>query len=103
MADAVAERVRIGSTTVRLIRGDISALEDVDAFVFYAQEDLALGSGFGTAITVRGGPTIQKELEGLAPVQTAGAVVSEAGNLKAKHIVHAVGPRFNEDDMEGKF
>jgi O-acetyl-ADP-ribose deacetylase (regulator of RNase III) len=101
MPEAVSEGTQINSSVVRLINGDITDLE-VDAFVFYAQADLALGSGFGTAISVRGGPTIQKELEKLAPLAMGQAVVSTAGNLKARYIVHAVGPTFQEDDTEGK-
>ena len=94
-------RYRSIAARVRLIRGDITEL-DVDAFVFYAQPDLALGSGFGTAISVRGGPSIQKELDELGPVETGQAVVTGAGKLKADFIVHAVGPRFQEEDTEGK-
>jgi O-acetyl-ADP-ribose deacetylase (regulator of RNase III) len=101
MAEAVSQDVQINRSIVRLVKGDITDLE-VDAFVFYAQPDLALGSGFGTAISVRGGPTIQQELQKLGPVATGEAVVSEAGKLKASFIVHAVGPRFQEDDTEVK-
>jgi O-acetyl-ADP-ribose deacetylase (regulator of RNase III) len=101
MPEAVPEDTQINNSVVRLINGDITDLE-VDAFVFYAQPDLTLGSGFGTAISVRGGPTIQKELEELAPVAAGEAVVSAAGNLKARYIVHAVGPTFQEEDSEGK-
>ncbi len=101
MAQAVSEGTQINETTVRLIRDDITDL-DIEAFVFYAQNDLVLGPGFGNAITVRGGPTIQKELEALAPVETGEAVVSDAGNLKAKYIIHAVGPKFQEADTEAK-
>lgn len=101
MAEAVSEGRRINRTVVRLTKDDITDIE-VDAFVFYAQADLALGSGFGTAISVRGGPTVQKELQELAPVATGEAVVSAAGNLKARHIIHAVGPKFQEEDTEGK-
>ncbi len=97
----VSEGVRINRSVVRLMKGDITELE-ADAFVFYAQPDLALGSGFGTAISVRGGPSIQKELQEMGPVATGAAVVSAAGNLKARYIVHAVGPRFQEEDIEGK-
>lgn len=101
MTDEVVEGMQINQSVVRLIKGDITDL-DVDAFVFYAQPDLALGSGFGGAITVRGGPSIQKELEQLGPVATGEAVVSAAGGLKAQHIIHAVGPRFQEEGTEGK-
>lgn len=101
MAEAVSEDLKINQAVVRLVKGDIVDLE-VDAFVFYAQSDLALGSGVGTAISVRGGPTIQKELEELAPVDAGEAVVSAAGKLKASFIIHAVGPRFQEEDIEAK-
>ena len=101
MAEAVSTDIQINRSIVRLIKGDITDLE-VDAFVFYASADLALGSGFGTAISVRGGPTIQKELQELGPVADGEAVVSAAGNLKARHIIHAVGPKFREEDAEQK-
>ena len=101
VSNAVVDGIQINQSTVRLIKGDITDL-DVDAFVFYAQPDLALGSGFGGAIAVRGGPSIQKELEQLGPIALGEAVVSAAGELKAKHIIHAVGPRFQEEDTEGK-
>ncbi len=101
MPEAVLDDVQINRSIVRLIKGDITEVE-VDAFVFYAQHDLALGSGFGGAISVRGGPSVQKELDELGPIETGQAVVTEAGKLTASFIVHAVGPRFNEDDIEGK-
>jgi O-acetyl-ADP-ribose deacetylase (regulator of RNase III) len=93
--------MQIKQCVVRLIKGDITDL-DVDAFVFYAQPDLTLGSGFGGAIAVRGGASIQKELAKLAPVAPGEAVVSSAGKLKARHIIHAVGPKFQEEGTEGK-
>ena len=101
MPESVSEGTQINRSVVRLLNADITEL-DVDAFVFYAQHDLAIGSGVGTAISVRGGPTIQKELEELAPLATCQALLSTAGNLKAEYIIHAVGPRFQEEDIEGK-
>jgi O-acetyl-ADP-ribose deacetylase (regulator of RNase III) len=92
---------RVGSRTLKLIVGDLTAL-DIEAFVFYAAHTLLLGSGFGTAVTVRGGPKIQEELNDLAPLKTTEAVVSGAGELLARYIVHAVGPRFQEEATEGK-
>lgn len=93
--------LELNGRTIRLVRHDITDL-DLEAFVYYARHDLQLGSGFGTAIAQRGGPKIQQELEALAPLQTTEAVVSGAGNLKAGHIVHAVGPRFQEEDLPAK-
>jgi O-acetyl-ADP-ribose deacetylase (regulator of RNase III) len=92
---------QVKNRTLKLIVGDVTAL-DVEAFVFNANHDLQLGSGFGTAITVRGGPKIQEELNELGPLETTQAVVSGAGELKAQFIVHAVGPRFQEEDIEKK-
>jgi len=103
-AVAPPPEVVANKSVIRLIRADITEL-DVDGFVYYAQPDLALGSGFGGAIGVRGGASIQKELNALVadgPVATGEAVVSDGGKLKAKHIIHAVGPRFKESDTEEK-
>lgn len=100
-AVALASHITVGKTLVRLVKGDITELE-VDAFVFYAQPDLALGSGFGGMIAVRGGASVQKELDTLAPVPYLEAVVSGAGKLPAEFIIHAVGPRFRENALESK-
>lgn len=101
MAQAILERSDVRQGVIRLVKGDITEL-DVDAFVHYARPDLALGSGFGTAISVRGGPGIQKQLAALAPVDVGDAVVTDAGQLRARYIIHAVGPRFQEPDTESK-
>ncbi len=95
------EKLQINHSSLRLIKGDITDLE-IEAFVYYAQEDLALGSGFGNAISMRGGPSIQKELKEIGPKKTTEAVLSSAGDMKAEYIVHAVGPKFQEEDLEPK-
>ncbi|MEW5945389.1 MAG: macro domain-containing protein [bacterium] len=92
---------RFGALTVRLRQGDLTAL-DVDAFVFYAREDLALGTGYGTAIQMRGGAAVKKELEKIGSIGMGEAVVTGAGEIKAGHIIHACGPKFQEADMEAK-
>ena len=91
----------IKESNLRLERGDLTAM-DIEAIVFYARHDLILGSGFGTAISVRGGPTVQKELKTFGTIATCETVVTNAGELKAKYIIHAVGPRFQEADLEAK-
>lgn len=97
----MSDRLEVNGKTLRVDRGDITDLE-VESFVFYAQHDLQLGSGYGTAISIRGGPAIQEELDALAPLETTQVVVSTAGDMKARHIIHAVGPRFQEEDLEAK-
>ena len=97
----MADALKINDKVIRLVKHDITDLA-VEAFVYYAREDLALGSGWGGAITMRGGPEVQKELETLAPIGKTEAAVSGAGKMKAAHIVHAVGPKFQEEDTEAK-
>lgn len=97
----MSDQAQIKNTTLRLHRGDITDFE-IEAIVYYARNDLELGSGFGTAISVRGGPTIQEELRERGTLETMQAVVSAAGNMKTQHIVHAVGPKFQEEDTERK-
>jgi O-acetyl-ADP-ribose deacetylase (regulator of RNase III) len=92
---------RIGNSRLRLVKGDITDLE-IDAFVFDITADGKLGSGFGSAIQQRGGIIIQKELDTLGGVPTGEAVVTQAGKLKASHIIHTNGPKFREPDEEPK-
>jgi O-acetyl-ADP-ribose deacetylase (regulator of RNase III) len=92
---------KINDTVVRLEKGDLTAME-IEAIVFYASPDLVLGSGFGSAISARGGMSIQEELKPLGTIETGEAVVTKAGELNSNYIIHAVGPRFQEDDTEQK-
>lgn len=92
---------KIKNSEIRVTQDYIWDL-DVDAFVFYAQPDLQLGTGVGNAIAVKGGPTVQEELKKAGQKNVCDVVVTAAGNLKAKYIVHAVGPSFQEEDIEKK-
>lgn len=92
---------KVQRTVLRLQKGDLTALP-VDAFVYYAREDLALGSGYGTAIQLRGGDAIKKELEALGTIRMGESVVTTAGRLKAKKIIHACGPKFHEPGLKEK-
>lgn len=100
-AAAVVEAVPVHRGFLRLVVADITTL-DVEAFVFYARPTLELGSGFGSAIARRGGPAIKKELDAIGSIAPTEAVVTSGGNLKAKYIVHAAGPAFQEADLEQK-
>lgn len=97
----MADQLKINGKTLRITKGDITDME-VQSFVYYAQHNLVLGSGFGTAITMRGGPSIQEELNQLGAKNTTDVVITGAGEMKAKYIIHAVGPRFQEDNLESK-
>jgi O-acetyl-ADP-ribose deacetylase (regulator of RNase III) len=97
----MADERKVNQSVIRLQVGDITDL-DIECFVYYARPDLKLGSGYGGAITVRGGPTIQKELDGLAPIKTGEAVITAGGELKSQYIIHANGPKFQEENLEEK-
>ena len=51
---------------------------------------------------MRGGPSVQEELNGLGQLAPLQAAISAAGDLPATYIVHVNGPKFQEDDMYGK-
>jgi len=97
----MSDSIDLNGTRFSVLKGDITDL-DIESFVFYAREDLKLGSGFGTAISIRGGQSIQEELESLAPAKTTEVIISKAGELKANYILHAVGPKFMEEDLDNK-
>ena len=97
----MSDSKQINHSIIRLVKGDITDL-DIEAFVYYATSDLELGSGFGNSISMRGGPSIKEELEKIDELNIGDAYVSKAGEMKADYIVHAVGPKFQEEDTETK-
>lgn len=100
MVEQVVER-KIGERVIRLVRGDITDME-VEAFVFDITADLKLGSGYGGAIASRGGKAVQDALDAIGTLATGEAVLTTAGKMKAKSIIHANGPKYHEPDTEGK-
>jgi O-acetyl-ADP-ribose deacetylase (regulator of RNase III) len=95
------DELKVNRSVIRLTTAFIIDL-DVDAIVFYARPDLALGSGFGAAIATKAGPKVQEELKRVGGINTTEAVITSGGNLKAKYIIHAAGPRFQEENLEEK-
>ncbi len=92
---------KIGNSVVKLVRGDITDME-VEAFVYDLSANCKLDSGYGGAISQRGGKAIQEELDLVGNLPTGAAVMTTAGKMKAKHIIHANGPKFNEPNTEAK-
>lgn len=84
-------QAKINNSIIELIQGDITE-QSTDAIVNPANEQLLLGSGVSGAIRMKGGPEIQHACDKLAPILTGQAVITTAGNLKSKKIIHAVGP-----------
>ena len=98
----MANELKVNEKIIRLMVGFITDIGNMDGIVYYARPDLALGSGFGTAISTQGGPKVQEELKKFGNASTTDVVVTGGGNLQAKYILHAVGPRFQEEDSEEK-
>lgn len=92
---------RVNKTLVVLKRADITE-EDSDAIVNAANTHLAHGGGVAGAIVRKGGDIIQQESNQAAPVPVGGAAITGAGRLKAKYVIHAVGPRMGEGDEDTK-
>ncbi len=92
-------RSEIGTCKIELHQGDIT-LHEVDAIVNAANSRLAGGGGVDGAIHRRGGPDIMAETGAKYPTgcPTGSAVISGAGKLKAKHVIHAVGPVWRGGD-----
>ena len=94
-------KVKVKNSIIELTKGDITDLE-VDAIVNAANSQLKLGGGVAGAIRRKGGPKIQEECDRIGYCPVGGAVITSAGNLKAKYVVHAVGPRYGEGDEDNK-
>jgi len=88
-----------------VVRGNLLE-EPVDAIVNAANGHLAHGGGVAGIIARAAGPALQKESSDIAknrgPIPTGSAVVTTAGKLPFKGVIHAVGPRYGEGDEEAK-
>jgi O-acetyl-ADP-ribose deacetylase len=88
-----------------VVRGELLE-EPVDAIVNAANGHLAHGGGVAGIIARAAGPELQKESDLLVqkhgPFPTGSAVVTTAGKLPFKGVIHAVGPRHGEGDEEAK-
>jgi O-acetyl-ADP-ribose deacetylase (regulator of RNase III) len=94
-------KVIIKNTLLELQNGDITEMQ-TDAIVNAANQHLVLGGGVAGAIRTKGGPEIQAECKKIGRTFVGGAVITTAGNLKAKHVIHAVGPRAGEGNENEK-
>ncbi|MBF0477365.1 MAG: macro domain-containing protein [Deltaproteobacteria bacterium] len=86
---------------IELVQGDITEM-DTDAIVNAANSSLILGAGVAGAIRSKGGPTIQEECNRIGGTYVGGAVITSGGNLKAGHVIHAVGPQMGEGNEDEK-
>jgi O-acetyl-ADP-ribose deacetylase (regulator of RNase III) len=104
MAETKADNrivITMNNTTLELVEGDITDL-DVEAIVNAANENLVLGGGVAGTIKRRGGPSVQEECRRIGSTGVGTAVITGAGKMKFKHVIHAVGPKMGEGDEDRK-
>jgi O-acetyl-ADP-ribose deacetylase (regulator of RNase III) len=91
------KRFCVGRTVISLLQGDITEI-DVDAIVNAANPTLMGGGGVDGAIHRKGGPRILEECKRIRATEwpdgllTGKAVITSGGNLKARYVIHTVGP-----------
>ncbi len=106
MTQLIVEEIRLHNNRIlRLVKGDITE-RNVDPIVNAANSYLKHGGGVAAAIVRKGGTIIQKESDkiitarGLVPVGLA--VITTAGKLPCKAVIHTVGPRMGEGNEDYK-
>lgn len=88
---------KFGNATIQIINSDITDI-DADAIVNAANSTLLGGAGVDGAIHSKGGPKILEECKHIRATEwpdglpTGNAVITSGGNLKAKYVIHTVGP-----------
>ncbi len=88
---------KVGTAILQLIKGDITDVE-TDALVNTANSSLMGGGGVDGAIHRKGGPKILEECKRIRATEwpdglpTGKAIITSGGNLKAKYVIHTVGP-----------
>ena len=87
--------------TIRLVRGDITE-RNLDVIVNPANSYLKHAGGVAAAIVRKGGPVIQEESDKIRYVPVGTAVITTAGRLPCKAVIHTVGPRMGEGSEDKK-
>ncbi|NXG22938.1 PAR14 polymerase, partial [Grallaria varia] len=95
--------VNMGEIVIAVYRADLCT-HPVDVVVNASNEDLKHIGGLADALLRAAGPTLQEECDELVRrngcFQPGSAVITEAGKLPCKQVIHAVGPRWRKEEAE---
>ncbi|MHA2396903.1 MAG: macro domain-containing protein [Candidatus Thorarchaeota archaeon] len=81
---------KVGAVVVKTYMGDITELT-VDAIANATNSDLWMGSGVAGAIKSKGGQQIEDEALSMGPIRPGQAVMTTAGALPSKYVIHCAG------------
>src|SRR3972149_6311223 len=90
-------RVKIHKSVLELVEGDITK-QDTEAIVNAPTSGRGGGGGVDGAIHRAGGPQIMEECRKIGGCPTGSAVITTGGNLKARYVIHTVGPVYHGGD-----
>src|SRR5919112_3610015 len=97
----VYEKKLKNNKTIRLVKADITE-RNVDAIVNAADSLLNHGGGVAGAIVRKGGRIIQEESNNIGFVSVGTSVITSAGKLPCRSVIHTVGPQMGEGNEEEK-
>lgn len=91
----------IDGKRLRVLQGDITESE-TEAIVNAAGPEMQHGGGVAAAIQKAGGSVIREESDRISYVSEGHVATTSGGNLPAKYVIHAVGPKGNDPDADMK-
>ncbi|XP_009470176.1 PREDICTED: poly [ADP-ribose] polymerase 14-like [Nipponia nippon] len=101
--DKPYKQVTIGGIVIAVYKADLST-HPVDVMVNASNEELKHSGGLAEALLKAAGPELQQECDELVrkngSLQPGCAVITGAGKLPCKNVIHAVGPRWRKDEAE---